>query len=64
MAQSLKTILLAVTATFLLSGCNAKPADSALTSEQAISLLDELFMEEAEPKSRIPDLSGYAGTLR
>ncbi|MDB9724274.1 DUF885 domain-containing protein [bacterium] len=46
MAQSFKTALLAVTAVFLLSSCNAKPTDTALTSEQAISLLDELFMEE------------------
>ena len=58
MAQSLKTIILAVTATFLLSGCNAKPADSALTSEQAISLLDELFMEEL---NQSPEYLTYLG---
>ena len=58
MAQSLKTILLAVTAIFLLSGCNAKPASSALTSEQAISLLDELFMEEL---NQSPEYLTYLG---
>ncbi|MDC0000597.1 DUF885 family protein, partial [Porticoccaceae bacterium] len=58
MAQSLKTIILAVTAAFLLSGCNAKPADSALTSEQAISLLDQLFMEEL---NQSPEYLTYLG---
>ncbi len=58
MAQSLKTTILVITALFLLSGCHAKPADSALTSEQAISLLDELFMEEL---SQSPEYMTYLG---
>ncbi|MDG2500989.1 MAG: DUF885 domain-containing protein [Porticoccaceae bacterium] len=58
MAYSLKTTLLALAAVFLLCGCSSKTADSKLASEQAIALLDNLFMEEV---SHSPESMTYLG---
>lgn len=58
MARFFKTITLALAAIFLVSACATKPTDRTLASEQAIALLDSLFMEEV---NHSPESLTYLG---
>ena len=58
MVYSVKTTLLVLAAILLLNGCTSKTADSEQASEQAIALLDDLFMEEV---SHSPESMTYLG---